>query len=194
MSSINEKSKEISYKIVYYGPGVGGKTTNMQCICRKESYQTNNKILSSLLYRDDRQIFFSFLSSEMYPINGFRLRYHLYTVPGANFYYASRQLIVENADAIIFVADSQAERKSSNIESLKNLQDHLKTQGNDIGTMPYALQLNKRDLPNALPIDELKKDLVYKNEPVFEAIAYKEIGVYETFNSICMQIWQHIKM
>src|SRR5689334_25211193 len=135
----------------------------------------------SLATETDRTLFFDFLPLDLGTVRGFRTRFHLYTVPGQVFYDASRKLILRGVDGVVFVADSQEERLDANIEALENLQENLKEHGYDFKKIPYALQMNKRDLPNALPMDVLKRELMRQgNEPVFEAIAYKNIGVFET--------------
>jgi mutual gliding-motility protein MglA len=183
MTFINYASREINCKIVYYGPGLCGKTTNLQVIYDKTNPAAKGKLIS-LATETDRTLFFDFLPLELGTVRGFKTRFHLYTVPGQVFYDASRKLILKGVDGVIFVADSQVERMDANIESVANLAINLKTQGYDLSSMPYVLQLNKRDLPNVAPIEELKRQLVRKNEPIFEAVAYKGIGVFETLKGV----------
>lgn len=179
MSFVNFASREIHCKIVYYGAGLGGKTTNLQWIFDQTVGKAGGKMIS-LATESDRTLFFDFLPLDLGFVRNFRARFHLYTVPGQIFYEASRKLILRGVDGVVFVADSQAERMDANIEALENLLDNLKEYGYDFANIPYVLQLNKRDLPNALPTEELKKVLVKKGEPVFEAVAYKGTGVFET--------------
>jgi signal recognition particle receptor subunit beta len=179
VSFINFASREINCKIVYYGPGLGGKTTNLQYIFAQTVGKTGGKMIS-LATETDRTLFFDFLPLDLGTVRGFKTRFHLYTVPGQVFYDASRKLILRGVDGVIFVADSQEERMDANQEALGNLQDNLKEHGYDFTKIPYVLQLNKRDLPSALPIEELKSQLSKKEEPAFEAVAFKGTGVFET--------------
>jgi hypothetical protein len=183
MTFINYASREINCKIVYYGPGLCGKTTNLQYIYDKTNPGAKGKLIS-LATETDRTLFFDFLPLELGTVRGFKTRFHLYTVPGQVFYDASRKLILKGVDGVIFVADSQIERMDANAESIDNLQTNLKSQGYDLMTMPYVLQLNKRDLPNVAPVEELKRLLVKKNEPVLEAVASKGTGVFETLKGV----------
>ncbi len=187
MTFINYAAKEINCKIVYYGPGLGGKTTNLQYIYSKTSPDAKGKMIS-LATETDRTLFFDFLPLDLGTIRGFTTRFHLYTVPGQVFYDASRKLILKGADGVIFVADSQEERMESNVESIRNLESNLKQHGLDLATLPYALQFNKRDLPNAMPTDELYRVLNYKREPTFEAVAPSGKGVFDTLKSVAKQI------
>ena len=179
MSFINFAAREINCKIVYYGAGLGGKTTNLQWIFDQTLGKKGGKMIS-LATETDRTLFFDFLPLDLGTVRGFKTRFHLYTVPGQVFYDASRRLILRGVDGVIFVADSQEERMDANYEALENLQENLKDHGYDLMKVPYILQLNKRDLPSALPIEDLKKALLKKNESVFEAVAYKGTGVFET--------------
>jgi signal recognition particle receptor subunit beta len=179
VSFINFAAREINCKIVYYGAGLGGKTTNLQWIFDQTLKKTGGKMIS-LATETDRTLFFDFLPLDLGTIRGFKTRFHLYTVPGQIFYDASRKLILRGVDGVIFVADSQEERMDANIEAFDNLIENLKEHNYDFAKIPYVLQLNKRDLPNVLPVDELKTALVKKNEPVFEAVAFKGVGVFET--------------
>jgi signal recognition particle receptor subunit beta len=183
MTFINYASREINCKIVYYGPGLCGKTTNLQYIYDKTNPQAKGKLIS-LATETDRTLFFDFLPLELGTVRGFKTRFHLYTVPGQVFYDASRKLILKGVDGVIFVADSQIERMDANVEAVENLVTNLKTQGYDLLAIPYVLQLNKRDLPNVAPADEMKRLLVKKNEPCYEAVAPKGIGVFETLKGV----------
>ncbi len=187
MTFINLMAREINCKIVYYGPGLCGKTTNLQYIYSKTSPDAKGKMIS-LATETDRTLFFDFLPLDLGTIRGFTTRFHLYTVPGQVFYDASRKLILKGADGVIFVSDSQKERMESNIESIRNLETNLKQHGLDLAILPYALQFNKRDLPNALPTDELYRVLNYKREPTFEAVAPNGKGVFDTLKSVAKQI------
>jgi signal recognition particle receptor subunit beta len=183
MTFINYASREINCKIVYYGPGLCGKTTNLQYIYDKTNPNAKGKLIS-LATETDRTLFFDFLPLELGTVRGFKTRFHLYTVPGQVFYDASRKLILKGVDGVIFVADSQQERMDANAESIDNLVINLKTQGYDLNNIPYVLQLNKRDLPNVMPVDEMVKMLRRKTEPVYEAVAYKGTGVFETLKGV----------
>ena len=187
MTFINYVAREINCKIVYYGPGLGGKTTNLKHVYDITSPENKGKLIS-LATETERTLFFDFLPIDLGQIRGFRTRFHLYTVPGQVFYDASRKLILKGADGVVFVADSQEERLDANLESVSNLHVNLKEQGFDLARMPYVLQLNKRDLSNAMPVDHLKKLLLVKGEPVFEAVAIEGIGVLETLRAIARQV------
>jgi mutual gliding-motility protein MglA len=192
VSFINFAAREINCKIVYYGPGLGGKTTNLQHVYAKTAEKQKGKMIS-LATETDRTLFFDFLPLDLGTVRGFRTRFHLYTVPGQVFYDASRKLILRGVDGVVFVADSQEERMDANVEALENLRDNLKEHGYDFTKIPYVLQLNKRDLPNALPIDQLKQDLVKKGEPVFEAVAKDGSGVFETLKEVARQVFLELK-
>src|SRR5436190_1082925 len=192
MTFINYASKEINCKIVYYGPGLGGKTTNLQYIYNKTAPDAKGKMIS-LATEADRTLFFDFLPLDLGTVRGFKARFHLYTVPGQVFYDASRKLILKGVDGVVFVADSQRERMDANIESIYNLEENLKTQGYDLMKVPYALQLNKRDLPDILTVDELKRELIRRDEPVLEAVAPKGVGVFETLKVVAKQVLTDLK-
>jgi signal recognition particle receptor subunit beta len=155
MSMINYASREINCKIVYYGPGLGGKTTNLEYVYGKVAPNTRGKLIS-LATETERTLFFDFLPVDLGTIRGFRTRFHLYTVPGQVYYNASRKLILKGVDGIVFVADSQGDRTEANIEAMHNLYDNMSAYGYDITKLPFVLQYNKRDLPNAAPLDELQ--------------------------------------
>ncbi|MCS7311625.1 MAG: GTPase domain-containing protein [Acidobacteria bacterium] len=192
MVFINYAAREINVKIVYYGPGLGGKTTNLQYIYERTSPDQKGKLIS-LATETERTLFFDFLPLDLGTVKGFRIRFHLYTVPGQVFYDASRKLILKGADGVVFVADSQRERMDANIESLNNLKVNLRENGLDIRTIPYVLQLNKRDLPSAVPVEEMLRVLHVKGEPVFEAVATRGIGVFETLKTIARLVLQELK-
>jgi mutual gliding-motility protein MglA len=183
MTFINYASREINCKIVYYGPGLCGKTTNLQYIYDKTNPGAKGKLIS-LATETDRTLFFDFLPLELGTVRGFKTRFHLYTVPGQVFYDASRKLILKGVDGVIFVADSQVERMDANVEAVENLQVNLKSQGYDLMNIPYVLQLNKRDLPNVESVEEMKRLLMKKNEPVFEAVAARGPGVFESLKGV----------
>src|SRR5512142_350186 len=187
MSFINYSSREINCKIVYYGPGLCGKTTNLQYVYAKTNPEAKGKMIS-LATETERTLFFDFLPLSLGEIRGFKTRFHLYTVPGQVYYDASRKLILKGVDGVVFVADSQEERMDANIESLENLEDNLKTQGYDLMQVPYVLQLNKRDLPSAVPVEELTAELLKKGEPVFEAVAADGTGVFDTLKAVAKQV------
>ena len=187
MTFINYAAKEINCKIVYYGPGLGGKTTNLQYIYSKTAPEAKGKMIS-LATETDRTLFFDFLPLDLGAIRGFTTRFHLYTVPGQVFYDASRKLILKGADGVVFVSDSQRERMESNIESIRNLEVNLKEHGLDLRNLPYALQFNKRDLPNVMAVEEMYRTLNFKREPTFEAVAPTGRGVFDTLKSVAKQI------
>ena len=192
MSFINYSAREINCKLVYYGPGLCGKTTNLQYIYKRVDPNSKGKLIS-LATETERTLFFDFLPLELGSIRGFKTRFHLYTVPGQVFYDASRKLILKGADGVIFVADSQMERMESNIESLENLEHNLQEQGLNIEKIPFVLQYNKRDLPNSVSIEELQKALNSRNVPSFEAIAYQGMGVFETLKAVAKLVLIEMK-
>jgi hypothetical protein len=192
LSFINFAAREINCKIVYYGAGLGGKTTNLQVIYQKTADQQKGKMIS-LATETERTLFFDFLPLDLGTVRGFKTRIHLYTVPGQVFYDASRKLILRGVDGIVFVADSQEQRMDANVEALDNLMSNLKEHGYDFNKIPYVLQLNKRDLPNILPVDLLTTELRRKNEPLVEAVAVQGIGVFETLKEIAKQVLTELK-
>jgi signal recognition particle receptor subunit beta len=187
MTFINYAAREINCKIVYYGPGLCGKTTNIQYIYDKTGTGAKGKLIS-LATESERTLFFDFLPIELGTIRGFRTRFHLYTVPGQVFYDASRKLILKGVDGVVFVADSQEARMDANIESIRNLKENLREHGIAVEKVPYVLQVNKRDLPSAVPVPELEKALRIKNEPVFEAVASRGTGVFETLKAVVKNV------
>ena len=192
MSFINFVAREINCKIVYYGPGLGGETSNLQWIFDQTVGKTGGKMIS-LATEADRTLFFDFLPLDLGTVRGFKTRFHLYTVPGQVFYEASRKLILRGVDGVIFVADSQPERMDANHESLENLLENLKEYGYDFAEMPYVIQLNKRDLPSVMPIEELRKELLKKQEAVLEAVAINGTGVFETLREVSKQVLAKLK-
>jgi signal recognition particle receptor subunit beta len=192
MTFINYASREINCKIVYYGPGLCGKTTNIQWIHAQANPEKRGKLVS-LATETDRTLFFDFLPLDMGVIKGFKVRFHLYTVPGQVFYDASRKLILRGCDGVVFVADSQRPRLEANIESIANLATNLRDNGFDIRTIPYVLQLNKRDMPTAAPLAEMEELLRFHNEPMIEAVASKGTGVIETLKACARQILMELQ-
>ena len=192
MAFINYAAREVNCKIVYYGPGLCGKTTNLQWIYEKTNPQKKGKLIS-LATETDRTLFFDFLPLDLGSIGSLKVRFHLYTVPGQVFYNASRKLILKGIDGVIFVADSQEARFDANLESIDNLDKNLKEQGFDLMKLPYILQLNKRDMPTAMPVDVLTKELRVKGEPVFEAVAPQGIGVYETLKACAKMVLKELR-
>src|SRR5216110_3321498 len=176
MSFINYSSREINCKIVYYGPGLCGKTTNLQYIYANTNQQAKGKMIS-LATETERTLFFDFLPLSLGEIRGFKTRFHLYTVPGQVFYDASRKLILKGVDGVVFVADSQIERMEANIESLDNLRVNLQEQGYNLDKLPYVIQYNKRDLPTAAPVEELRQLLNPTGVPEYNAVASTGEGV-----------------
>ncbi|HEX9010200.1 MAG TPA: GTPase domain-containing protein [Holophagaceae bacterium] len=192
MTFINYASREINCKIVYYGPGLCGKTTNIQWIYEQANPEKKGKLVS-LATETDRTLFFDFLPLDMGTVKGFKVRFHLYTVPGQVFYDASRKLILRGCDGIIFVADSQKARMEANIESIANLATNLKENGFDIRSIPYVLQLNKRDMPSAAPVAEMERLLRFRAEPMIEAVASQGTGVIETLKAAARQILMELQ-
>jgi signal recognition particle receptor subunit beta len=192
MTFINYASREINCKIVYYGPGLCGKTTNLQYIFDSTAPQARGKLIS-LATETDRTLFFDFMPLELGTVRGFKTRFHLYTVPGQVFYDASRKLILKGVDGVVFVADSQEERMDANVESLYNLEENLRAQGYDPDKIPYVLQLNKRDLPNVLPVDEITAELRRNGEPVIEAVASTGGGVFDTLKAVAKQVLTELR-
>ena len=192
MSFINYSSREINCKIVYYGPGLCCKTTNLSFIFKKTNTEHRGKMIS-LATETERTLFFDFLPLSLGDIKGFKTRFHLYTVPGQIFYDASRKLILKGVDGIVFVADSQIERMDANMESFENMKINLKEQSYDLASIPYVIQYNKRDLPGVAPVAELKKVLNVDGAPDFEAVAATGAGVFETLKAIVKLVLIELK-
>ena len=191
MVLFNYATKEITAKIVYYGPGLCGKTTNLQFVY--DSLPSNNKSkMLSLATKTDRTLFFDFLPLDLGKIRGMRTKLQLYTVPGQVYYNSTRQLVLKGADGIVFVADSQDFALDANQESLQNLEDNLKRQGIRLREMPLVIQYNKRDLPNALPVPEIDKELNKLQSPKFESVATTGLGVEETLKGITQLVLAHL--
>jgi len=183
MASINYATREISCKIVYYGPGLSGKTTNLQIIHRKIPAETKSEMVS-LATETDRTLFFDFLPLDLGSIKGFATKFQLYTVPGQVYYNATRKLVLRGVDGVVFVADSQRDKMQENLDSLKNLQENLKEYGIDLGSVPFVLQYNKRDLPGIATMAELDQQINWFKVPCFEAQAHQGIGVFTTLKAI----------
>ena len=192
MSFINYSSREINCKIVYYGPGLCGKTTNLQHIYARTNPTLKGKMIS-LATETERTLFFDFLPIALGEIRGFKTRFHLYTVPGQVFYDASRKLILKGVDGVVFVADSQIERMEANLESMDNLHLNLKEQGLSLEKIPFVVQYNKRDLPNAAPLEEMRKLLNPGGAPDFEATAHTGEGVFETLKAVARGVLGDLK-
>ena len=193
MAFINYSAREINCKLVYYGPGLCGKTTNLKYIYEKTAADAKGKMIS-LATETERTLFFDFLPLALGEIRGFKTRFHLYTVPGQVFYDASRKLILKGVDGVVFVADSQEERFEANVESLENLKANLREQGYDYDKIPIVIQYNKRDLPNAVAVESLRESLNPTGKlPDFEAAAQSGKGVFETLKALARLVLQELK-
>ncbi len=192
MSFVNYVTKEVNCKIVYYGPGLGGKTTNIQYVYQKTSGGNKGNMIT-LNSENERTLFFDFLPLDLGEIRGFKTRFHLYTVPGQVFYEASRKLILRGVDGIVFVADSQVERMEANLESLKSLEKNLREQGYEMDKIPLVFQWNKRDLSNTTSVQDLHDALNKINAQEFEGVAVKGNGVFETLKVISKLVLMNLK-
>lgn len=192
MSFINYLSREINCKIVYYGPGLCGKTTNLQHIYNKTNPEAKGKMIS-LATETERTLFFDFLPLALGEIRGFKTRFHLYTVPGQVFYDASRKLILKGVDGVVFVADSQIARMEANIESMENLRTNLAEQGYSLDKLPHVIQYNKRDMPGIASIEELRQILNPNGVPDFGAVATTGEGVFETLKAVAKLVLTELK-
>ncbi len=192
MSLINYSSREINCKVVYYGPGLGGKTTNIQYVYEKLAPETKGKLVT-LATEMDRTLFFDFLPLELGEVKGFKTRFHLYTVPGQVYYNASRKLILRGVDGIVFVADSSEARFDANIEALYNLHDNLKEYDLSLDEIPFVIQWNKRDMPDAIPVDELNQELNPEGYENFEAVAVNGVGVFDTLKCVAKQVLRQLQ-
>lgn len=191
MSLVNYSSREITCKIVYYGPGRSGKTTNLQYLHERVVAERKGSLMS-LATETDRTLFFDFLPVDLGTISGFRIRFQLYTVPGQVYYDATRRLVLQGADGVVFVADSQTARREENLESFRNLQINLLDHGVDPRSFPVCLQYNKRDLPHPLPVEELDAMLNFRELPCYEAAAVSGAGVFETLRGISERVLQRL--
>jgi hypothetical protein len=192
MAFVDLASREIHCKIVYFGPGLGGKTANLRFLSEHSRPELRGRLIS-LSTDTDRTLFFDFLPVDLAPLRGFRARLNLYTVPGQVFYDAARRAVLRGADGIVFIADSQEARLHANVESIRNLDGHLKSYDRDIAEIPYVLQLNKRDLPSALPAGELWRRLNIKGEPTIEATAPTGHGVLETLKAAAREVLMDLR-
>lgn len=192
MSFVNYHTKEINCKIVYYGPGLGGKTTNIQHVYQRTASGSKGQMVT-LNTENERTLFFDFLPLDLGTIRGFKTRFHLYTVPGQVFYEASRKLILRGVDGVVFVADSQVERMEANIESLQGLKKNLEEQNYDLDKIPLVMQWNKRDLPNIVSTQDLELKLNTVDAPSFESVATSGDGVFETLKMISKLVLLNIK-
>ncbi|MCK5237234.1 MAG: GTPase domain-containing protein [Deltaproteobacteria bacterium] len=192
MSFINYSAREINCKIVYYGPGLCGKTTNLNIVYKKTRPESKGKMIS-LATETERTLFFDFLPLSLGDIKGFKTRFHLYTVPGQIFYDASRKLILKGVDGIVFVADSQVERMDANMESLDNMKLNLEEHGYTLDKLPYVIQFNKRDLDDVVPVDEMRTVLNPGGVPQFEASAASGEGVFETLKAVVKLVLAELK-
>ncbi|MGW8322726.1 MAG: GTP-binding protein [Thermodesulfobacteriota bacterium] len=183
MSMINYASREINCKVVYYGSGLGGKTTNLEYVYSRVSPGTKGKMIS-LATETERTLFFDFLPIDLGEIRGFKTRFHLYTVPGQVYYNASRRLILKGVDGLIFIADSQRSRLEANIEAMHNLYENMESYGYDVETIPFVIQYNKRDLPDIMPVEELRSILNPMGVPDFEGVAIEGEGVFQTLSAV----------
>jgi signal recognition particle receptor subunit beta len=192
VSFINYASKEINCKVIYFGPGFSGKTTNIQYIYEQTQQEQRGKLVT-LSTENERTLFFDFLPLAIGEVKGYKTRFHLYTIPGQTFYEVSRQFILKGVDGIVFVADSQAERMEANIESFEALEKSLEKQGYDMNKLPLALQYNKRDMPGTVTLRELESTFNPMRRPYFEAVANRGQGVMETLQSISQSVIRELK-
>jgi len=183
MTMINYASREINCKVVYYGSGLGGKTTNLEYVYSRVNPDAKGKMIS-LATETERTLFFDFLPIDLGEIRGFKTRFHLYTVPGQVYYNASRRLILKGVDGLIFVADSQRSRLEANIEAMHNLYENMESYGYDIDTIPFVIQYNKRDLPDIMSTEELRSVLNPMNVPDYDAVAIEGDGVFQTLSAV----------
>ena len=192
MALVNHTTREINAKIVYYGPGLCGKTTNIHLIYHRIAPNQRGKLIS-LATETDRTLFFDFLPIELGTMKNYKVRFHLYTVPGQVFYNATRKLVLKGADGVIFVADSQRAMLDANLESLANLRDNFAEQGINLAEFPMVIQYNKRDLPDILSVDELNASMNPRNVPAYEAVAKTGDGVLKTFTAISKLVLQDMQ-
>ncbi|MEZ0231180.1 MAG: ATP/GTP-binding protein, partial [Planctomycetota bacterium] len=191
MVQINFAKREINCKLVYYGPGLSGKTTNLEVVHKKAPASKKGE-LTSIATEGDRTLFFDYMPLELGKVGGMNTKFQLYTVPGQVYYNATRKLVLQGADGVVFVADSQPDKMEENLESLQNLDDNLKEQGLDIRSIPIVLQWNKRDLPNVLPCEELDKKMNKFNAPTFEAVAVTGEGVFPTLRKLAQMVLEKL--
>ncbi len=187
MALINLAAREINYKIVYYGCGLCGKTTNIQYIHKRVNPGARGRLVS-IATEEERTLYFDFLPLSLGTVKGLRTRFHLYTVPGQSFYNASRKLVLQGVDGVVFVADSQISRLDENVDSYLNLWDNLRSQSEDLTDMGVVLQMNKRDLGSIFSVADLTELLNHTGSPVIEACALTGVGVFETLKTVCKQV------
>ena len=192
MPFINLMTREISCKLVYYGPGLGGKTTNIEQISERSKPEARGKLVK-LATEAERTLFFDFLPLELGEIRGFKTRFHLYTTPGQVYYHASRKLILKGVDGCVFVADSQPARVDAHEQSLEEMREDLSEYGLDLDAMPFVVQYNKRDLPGVLSVEELRATLNPRGVPDFEAVANLGVGVFETLKTLARLVFVELK-
>ncbi|HEX9885112.1 MAG TPA: ADP-ribosylation factor-like protein [Longimicrobiales bacterium] len=191
MSMINYASREINCKVVYYGTGLGGKTTNLEFVYSRVNPESKGKMIS-LATETERTLFFDFLPIDLGEVRGFKTRFHLYTVPGQVYYNASRKLILKGVDGLIFVGDSQRSRAEANIEAMHNLYENLESYGYDLASIPFVIQYNKRDLSNAMPVEELRAQINPMGVPDFEGVAIEGKGVFETLKAVSKAVVKNL--
>ncbi|RIH85860.1 Mutual gliding-motility protein MglA [Meiothermus luteus] len=192
MSTINFAAREINFKIVYYGPGMSGKTTNLKWVFQQIPQNRKGEMVS-LATEDERTLFFDFLPVDLGEVKGFKTRFHLYTVPGQVFYNASRKLILRGVDGIVFVADSAPNRLRANAESMRNLRENLAEYGIKLEDIPIVLQANKRDTPDALPVEMIQAVIDPERRfPIFEAVATTGMGVFETLKAVSREVLSRV--
>ena len=192
MVQINFALKEVNCKVVFYGPGMSGKTTNLEIVHQKAP-EENKGELTSISTDGDRTLFFDFMPLDLGNVAGMRTKFQLYTVPGQVYYNSTRKLVLQGVDGIIFVADSDPDKVEENIESYSNLIENLAEYGKDIRELPHVIQYNKRDLPNALPVSELDKSMNKFGVPTFEAVAYTGEGVFPTLKTLAAMVLESIE-
>jgi signal recognition particle receptor subunit beta len=192
MVQFNLALREINCKVVYFGPGLSGKTTNLEVVHQKAPEESRG-VLSSIATESDRTLFFDFMPLNLGTVGGMKTKFQLYTVPGQVYYNSTRKLVLRGADGVVFVADSNPEKLTENIESLQNLEDCLKEQGRTLKDIPHVIQFNKRDLPNAMKLQDLQAALNHHGMPCFEAVAAEGTGVIETFKGLSVLVLQKVK-
>ncbi|MBZ0151387.1 MAG: GTPase domain-containing protein, partial [Planctomycetes bacterium] len=192
MVQINFALKEVNCKVVFYGPGMSGKTTNLEIVHQKAP-EENKGELTSISTDGDRTLFFDFMPLDLGNVAGMRTKFQLYTVPGQVYYNSTRKLVLQGVDGVIFVADSDPDKMDENIESYANLIENLAEYGKDVRELPHVLQYNKRDLPNALPVAEMDKRLNRFGVPTFEAVAYTGEGVFPTLKTLAAMVLESIE-
>ncbi len=191
MVQINFALKEVNCKIVYYGPGLSGKTTNLEVVHNKAP-KSNVGDLTSIATEGDRTLFFDFLPLNLGQVAGMQTKFQIYTVPGQVYYNSTRKLVLQGSDGVVFVADSRRGKMDENIESLKNLEENLREYGLDINTIPLVIQYNKRDLDDIHTVDELNEILNKYNAPTFEAVAVTGEGVFPTLKKLSSMVLEHL--